>query len=553
LGKGQLLGISGASLFLLSLAFFFFNPAYAHPSQEDPPLNPANEGLQPNYSTIVNPGCADGDTLPPNSSVGDGLCNSWETATGLRISTGGVTYKYLCGAYGPDTICPSTSRRDIYVEYDWLIDHAPSTTAISNVVSAFNTAGINLHVQADQNTNKHWMQVQPVTMEGVPNPNTEFNQIKRFFFGTSADKLNSNYLTAKRQAFHYTLFGHQLENPNTSLSGMAEISGNDIFIAMASFGTPTIDQTAGTFMHELGHNLGLAHGGPETLSEATIDCKPNSVSVMSSSRMTPDLFASIGMSSGWELNYSGIASTINEDAGLTESNLLGLQGNTLIHGNNGNPMWASVPFSPNPPVGIDWDDSNTIAGAPRMDANYIPAVGCNTQSFNTYTAHNEWGNLNFKFKDEADFGDGVAVGKFKDTLANYQKGFEKGKPGDSKYNAYFRETPFKTILGNLEITKSPRAQEKAGIIPDDIICEHSHEFIYVNRTENSDGTPICIKTEHFADFLERFKDFVFFDQYLCDINYSIEKGKAEATDIDSYTNSKTGQPLNCSEYVKQYE
>ncbi len=49
-------------------------------------------------------------------------------------------------------------------------------------------------------------------------------------------------------------------------SGIAEISGNDFIVSLGSrvvdLGIPygTMAE-AGTFMHELGHNLGLHHGG----------------------------------------------------------------------------------------------------------------------------------------------------------------------------------------------------------------------------------------------------------------------------------------------------
>jgi hypothetical protein len=554
LGQGQILGTTGVSLFLLSLAFVVFNPVHAI-IQEDPALNPSNEPPQPNFGVIVNPGCTDGDTIPANSNGnGDGLCNSWETSTGLRISYGGVTYKYLCGAYGPDTICPSTIRRDTYLEYDWLLGHEPNVQAISNVVNSFTSNQINLHVQKDENTNKHWNLVQVVPMDGSqtpPNTNPEFNEIKRFYFGTPADKLNANYLTAKRQAFHYALFGHQIESDPT-LSGLAEMPGNDMFIAMGSFGTPTINQTAGTFMHELGHNLGLNHGGLYTMTGSGIDCKPNYLSVMSFSRMTPDLLDSIGMGNGWALTYSNTQSTLNESS-LVEGDPLGLAvGQTIIHGNDaGTAMGVPVTSS-----GIDWDgNGGPVPSAPSMDANKITAIGCSGSGTTSYTAPNDWSNLSFKFRGSSSgpFGDGVAVGKFKEIFQKYPDKSNAGELIVSKKSDVFRDEPFKNILGNLSFTKSPRAQEKAGIASDDIICAQTHEFIYVNRTKDSTGTPLCIQTNHFGEFLELFKEFVFFDQYLCDINISIGENSINASIIDSYPNSKTGQPLNCSEYVKQYQ
>jgi hypothetical protein len=147
----------------------------------------------------------------------------------------------------------------------------------------------------------------------------------------------------------------------------------------------------------------------------------------------------------------------------------------------------------------------------------------------------------------------VQVGKYKDI---FQKIQDKSKEPEltipEKFSIY-RDKEFYDIKGTVSITKSPRSQLDAGIPPGQVICEQSHEFIYANRTKDSIGTPLCIKTIHFGKFLERFKELIFFDNYICDINSSIGEYGAAASTIDNYTNSKTEQPLNCSEYLKQFQ
>lgn len=560
--KGQILGIRGISLFFLSLAFFVFNQAYATNTEDPfPPTLPP----QPNYSVNLGTACTDNEINPPNNpppTAGDGLCNSWETSSGLKISFGGQTYKYNCvGFGGTDPVCPSPTRKDIYVEYDWFNGHQPNAQALTNVISAFNKMGITLHLESGSDSTFHRMNVdvtnppqQPMAgNQTPPNTGSEFNDIKRYFFGTPGDRVNANYLTAKRQAFHYAVFGHFIENNNT-LSGRAEMPGNDMFIAMSSFGSsPTINQTAGTLMHELGHNLGLDHGGPSPITGSNIDCKPNYVSVMSSSRMTPDLLNSIGLGYAWTLNYSNTQSNLNEGS-LIEGQNLGLQGKPIIHGNNlGTTMGVMAS-----PDGIDWDNSGLPPlGTQIMDANKIPSIGCINSGDAIYTAPDDWNNLNFKFRVgsglSASWGDGVQVGKYKDI---FQKNQVKSKEAEikipEKFNIY-RDKEFKGVKGTISITKSPRAQLAADIPAGQVTCEQSHEFIYVNRTKDSTGTPLCIKTIHFGKFLELFKEFIFFDNYICDINFSIGEYGLDASIIDNYKNSKTGQPLNCSEYVKQYQ
>ena len=492
-----------ASLFFLSLGFLVINQVYATNTEDPlPPILPP----QPNYSVNLGSACTDNEINPPNNpppTTGDGLCNSWETQSGLRISYGGQTYKYLCvGFGGTDPVCPSTTKKDIYVEYDWFDGHQPSAQALTNVRLAFDKMNINLHLEEGADTTFHRMNVDTTNppnppMAGnqtPPNTSSEFNDIKRYFFGTPGDRVGANYLTAKRQAFHYALFGHFIQE-NNALSGRAEMPGNDLFIAMSSFGSsPTINQTAGTFMHELGHNLGLDHGGPSVMGAgSTIDCKPNYVSVMSSSRMTPDL-----MGSGWELNYSNVANTLNEGS-LSESESLGLAGKTLVHGNNaGNTM-----VTPVNQAGINWDNVSPFPAPPySMDANYINAIGCNLNTpQENYNSYDDWNNLNFKFRvgsgPTASWGDGVAVGKYKDVFQKNQlKTKEEKSTAPEKFNIY-RDKEFKDTKGTIFITKSPRSQLMAKIPPGEVICEQSHEFIYVNRTKDSIGTPVCIKTIHF--------------------------------------------------------
>lgn len=89
----------------------------------------------------------------------------------------------------------------------------------------------------------------------------------------------------RRPIFHYVLFGNsQKVDGVADSSGRAEIIGNDILITMGNWPLPgdlvsnsnrIINFHAGTIMHELGHNLGLRHGGKEDLNY-----KPNYWSVM---------------------------------------------------------------------------------------------------------------------------------------------------------------------------------------------------------------------------------------------------------------------------------
>ena len=93
----------------------------------------------------------------------------------------------------------------------------------------------------------------------------------------------------RKDIFHYALFAHALGygSPSNPLvprktSGIADSGGGDLMVTLGLWdgqtGTPFVQGS--TFLHELGHNLILKHGGvvPSGLIEA--NCKPNYQSVM---------------------------------------------------------------------------------------------------------------------------------------------------------------------------------------------------------------------------------------------------------------------------------
>jgi YDG domain-containing protein len=95
----------------------------------------------------------------------------------------------------------------------------------------------------------------------------------------------------EKDTVHYALFGHALaattpfSTPEAgSISGIADHPGGDILVTLGLWRSDnaafdqvgTMLEQAGTLMHELGHNLGLSHGGWFD----TPNCMPNYSSVM---------------------------------------------------------------------------------------------------------------------------------------------------------------------------------------------------------------------------------------------------------------------------------
>ena len=234
-----------------------------------------------------------------NDADDDGICDSWENPAafqGLSIpcvevasSCTGITPYQLSTANTLDGVAPDNTKKDIYVEVDYMNGHTPSTTALNNVIAAFaNQNDARLHIQLDNDVILHKDIITTPIAGGAAS--TEFDTIKKAYFGTLAERGFGNQgvdtynhkLTSKKQVFHYALFIHK-QTGNPTSSGVAEQPGNDFIISLGDSAfagsVGSIDNQEGTFMHELGHNLNLDHGGNQAYN-----CKPNYLSVMSYSR-----------------------------------------------------------------------------------------------------------------------------------------------------------------------------------------------------------------------------------------------------------------------------
>ncbi len=105
--------------------------------------------------------------------------------------------------------------------------------------------------------------------------------------GATGDRANffayksGNMDIRRRNIFYYALFGYsQNADGSAGSSGIAEINGNDLIVTLGNWGLTSgsnrlINYQASTLMHEWGHNLGLPHGGSDS-----VNYKPNYFSIM---------------------------------------------------------------------------------------------------------------------------------------------------------------------------------------------------------------------------------------------------------------------------------
>ena len=195
-----------------------------------------------------------------------------------------------------------------------------------------------------------------------------------------------------------------LTAPDQRFSGCGELGGNDFYTSFGGWNSgsgPTVQEESGTIMHELGHNLGLNHGGDQGNDDA-FNFKPNYLSIMNYS------FQLRGIPNANRLDYSRSElpkliendDPTNSDDGLKES--LGIQDGT-------DTTLFFCPGSTSMTTGngtgtINWDCKN-----PNPDPNPVSVDINGRGGLTTLTGFDDWPQVvrSLPFQASGDFQDGV--------------------------------------------------------------------------------------------------------------------------------------------------
>jgi hypothetical protein len=336
----------------------------------------------------------------PVDTDGDGIPDAWETR-GIDVNEDGVIDLYLTNA--------NPMHKDVFVEIDTMTGRTPNMNNLSTILNGvtgtndgFSWAPVNnpnkepgifVHLELDE-TNVPFASW--TNMDGVAYW-SKFQALKPSYFGTLAQRTNptnaANILAAKRLVYHYCLFADETDDAG----GAGNIVANDFFVAQSTNTSlaDNINVTA-AFMHELGHNLGLDHGGTDG-----INYKPNYHSIMNYQWANDDEINA----TYWTLDYSRVQfQNLNE--GQLDENV----------GVGGPPSHAGIyiragPWITNqvkivgtnllvPEYGpIDWNGDGIPETNVARDINFL--MGTNTDPSEVLVGAEDWSRLRFYFLDNS--------------------------------------------------------------------------------------------------------------------------------------------------------
>ena len=396
-------------------------------------------------------GAVHADWEPLGDTDGDGLLDAWESGP---IDTDGDTIADLdLPAMGAEP-----DHKDIFVELDCMAPHCYPDSVLAPVIKAFadapvanpdGTTGIRLHVD-----NGSASVMNPVTgdtwgalskAEVIPHQNTIGTFTAGVYNWAGFDALKDlHFATPRRRAFHYVISVHQLGGaPNFAglsrgvddgasdfvISQGRVVDGNDISDGSAAF-------QANTFMHELGHNLGLKHGG----NDDEIN-KPSYLSIMNYT--FPGTMPKLDGTQ--VLDYSRHPVSLDERA-LNELTGFGAVGAaagfiTASECPDGTDQAVVVQVAP-----IDWDCDTTATGSVAVDTN-----GSDGKTF--FLGHTDWDKLVFS---------GGLVGLKQDTLPSSTVADEPTMAERNAAQAVLDSAPRPFTVPGPAPTPTPGPQPPAG-------------------------------------------------------------------------------------------
>ncbi len=314
-------------------------------------------------------------TDPNDSDSDDDSINDGDEVLG---TTGGLDLPGL-GA--------NPNKPTILVEHDWFDDsghsHQPTQAVMDSLVAAFDRKGIQLINDYGQGSAP--FNGGNLISDADGDISSSFSSGSEFMVYKS-----DNFASNRDGYFHYAINSHSMDNGGTT--GISNgIIGEDFINSLGNYWN-NYQVVAGTIMHELGHNLGLRHGGNEN-----VNYKPNYNSVMNYQYQLAGVDQNCTLLGDGFLDYSsGTRPDLNENA-LDEADGI-CEDSAPV-----NALWK-----------VDWTNDGDFTDTGWMNingqwSNRAGSTECNDNGsrcvldqstlydnvVTVLTDHDDWGNINY--------------------------------------------------------------------------------------------------------------------------------------------------------------
>ena len=287
---------------------------------------------------------------------GDGIPNTWEMKGYDADGDGKIDVDYPGMGANP-------LKKDLFVEMDYMPGLLASEEELDRITESFaqlplrnpnGTTGINIHLDAGSARSAKYNLGggNEVAHEQLDNTMTKWAEIR-----------SKNMDPNRESVFHYMIWGDAYDEYGSSGLGYVGGRGFVVTVGPRFWGkSATSDVRVATFVHELGHNLGMSHGGTDS-----VNYKPNYMSIMNYRYQLRGLERADGT------KYFGYSTRAYKDLDETKLNeKTGFGRNAYGFYYNGKPAWEAIDFNGNGKIDdepveadINGDGKKTVLTAPN--------------------------------------------------------------------------------------------------------------------------------------------------------------------------------------------
>jgi hypothetical protein len=196
---------------------------------------------------------------------GDGLLDSWETSGYDHDGDGTIDVNL-------PALGANKNKKDLFIAYAYMNKcagetktHIPGAAVLNPITQAFARAPVS-NPDGTKGIKVHWKNLGMI-------PCTENLDLTAQNWAPFDTIMDAKVTEAQRKIYHRVIMGRKYDGGNSS--GLSRGIGASDFVETLH-SDATAAERAGTIMHELGHNLGLRHGGVDHENY-----KPNHLSIMS--------------------------------------------------------------------------------------------------------------------------------------------------------------------------------------------------------------------------------------------------------------------------------